>query len=329
MKTETLLQMGSPIPLPDGKKIRHEISTGLSFVETSVRNLSGHRPNLPQALKLYAIGSGRLRALLSTLDELPQNVFDAKTLGYNATKDGLYTPEHPDVIAWTRQFEQRATEKGIFTTLIATHPAPSIKKAITVGALWHRFSEFMPWFLCQASAMVSTNEKRHYVMQTAFEELGMRDAAEIHADMFWSAANLAGATISDRDRIRLQSTPTSVLERLRTYLFESHSDSEILGLLLGLEIPAIENIETLLASLSHNSDLGEKLAAHKFFRLHRQIEIEHVRLTVANFLRFCGTEDERALFIRGFDKGLEFWLQFWTSAAAAISTELAKGVQSA
>lgn len=316
------------ISTPDAKRVRHVISEGLSFVESCVRNLSGGRPDLPQALKMYSIGVGKIKSLVKALDEVSETN-EAERAGYNGTKESTYTANHPDVVSWTQEFERRVSEKNIFDTFVALHSAASREKSATVGVLWHRFSEFMPWFLCQAAATVSNNEKRHYVIQTAFEELGMRDAGEIHPDMFWTAAQTAGVTVEDRERIRLVQEPTAVLNGLRSALLGTRTDAEVLGLLLGLEIPAIENIETILKSLSHDDETAIKLNEHKFFKLHRQIEIEHVRLTVANFLRFCTTEAEKTLFIKGFDSGLEFWRQFWTTAATTISCEAARSEESA
>ncbi len=265
--------------------------------------------------------------LVKDLDQVVESN-EAKQAGYSGTKEATYTLEHPEVMAWTHQFEQRATEKKIFDLFTSLHAEPSREKATIVGVLWHRFSGFMPWFLCQAAAMVSSNEKRHYVIQTAFEELGMRDASEIHPNMFWNAAQIAGVTSEARERIRSTKEPAEALTLLRTALSDSQSDAEVLGLLLGLEIPAVENIETILASLCYSEEVAKKLNEHKFFKLHRQIEIEHVRLTVSNFLRFCTTEKDKHLFIKGFDHGLEFWLQFWTTATSVISHEMVRNKKS-
>ena len=59
--------------------------------------------------------------------------------------------------------------------------------------------------------MVSTNEKRHYVIQTAFEELGMRDAREIHPDI-WQVVKTAGVTDRDRERVLLADLPAKAVE---------------------------------------------------------------------------------------------------------------------
>ena len=318
----------STITLNNSKRIRHEISSALSFIESCVRNLSGGKPDLPQALKMYSIGTGKLKSQVKALDQVTESN-GADLSGYSETKEATYTSEHPGIVTWTHEFGRKVEEKKIFDVFTTLHAEPSQEKARVVGVLWHRFSDFMPWFLCQAAAKVSSNEKRHYVIQTAFEELGMRDAGEIHPDMFWKAAQIAGVTDEARDRIRSASEPAEALNGLRAALSATQSDAEILGLLLGLEIPAVENIETILASLSHGDTVARQLNDHKFFKLHRMIETEHVRLTVANFLRFCSSENDKALFIKGFDRGLEFWERFWTTAANEISCEAARSAASA
>lgn len=310
-------------------RIRHTISTGLSFIETAVRNLSGNNPDRPKALKIYSVGSDRLHAALVELDMAQAKPLNAESLGYNGIQEQTFTADHPAVIEWTRSFEKLTAESAIFQDFEKNHPEPSRERAIVVGSLWHRFSAFMPWFLCQAAAMVSTNEKRHYVIQTAFEELGMRDAREIHPEMFWNAAEAAGVASDDRERVLSNPEPTNVLADLRSALLSYTTDEEVLGILLGLEIPARENIETVYSSLAHNKELRSSLDQHKFFCLHRQIETEHVRLTISNFLRFCATEDQKSRFVRGFNDGLRFWRRFWDSASAMIACEKAHGVRRA
>jgi hypothetical protein len=169
--------------------------------------------------------------------------------------------------------------------------------------------------------MVSTNEKRHYVIQTAFEELGMRRADKIHPELFWSTVELSGATKDDLMRITSNGRVGSALQTLKKGLLSYKSDASVLGILLGLEIPAVENIETIYNALAYSNDLKNQLDSSEFFILHRQIEIEHVRLTVSNFLRFCPDENSRKIFIDGFDDGIEFWSRFWTDVSLAILDE--------
>ena len=243
------------------------------------------------------------------------------SMGYTRIKESTYSFDHPEVKAWTEFFEQETLKRNIFSRFFELNPVPSSARAVAVGTQWHRFSEFMPWFLCQAAALVPTNPIRHYVIQTAFEELGMRDSTEIHSDLFWRTTESVGVTCNDRQRLSQYEPVSSALNFLKEELLGMKNYAEILGIMLGLEIPAKENIEAIFLSLS-NSKLDEaKLRKTKFFTLHRQIEIEHVRLNVANFLRFCPEISERDLFLVGFNKGLMFWEQFWSGISQLISLE--------
>jgi hypothetical protein len=275
-------------------------------------------------MRMYAVGAAKIKAAIDELDQAARSISPDPLAGYSGTIENTYTAGHEEIGKWTQKFEADVETLNIFSQFESACPK-SHARAVVIGSLWHRFSTFMPWFLCQAAAMVSTNEKRHYVIQTAFEELGMRDAREIHPDMFWEVAKTAGVTDRDRDQVLSAELPAKAIEFLRLKLKGYSSDEEVLGILLGLEIPAEENIETVFKSLAHTDALSSTLNETKFFRLHRQIESEHVRLTISNFLRFCETEDERIRFTRGFRDGLMFWQLFWGSAQAMINDEGAAG----
>jgi hypothetical protein len=324
----------------DLEKLRHELSNGKALMTTAFNLATSDEPDFVEARALFRMGDEKATSTLGHLDEAiatkvekqshsAASTISAERLGYNGTEEAIYTAEHPDVLLWTKKFEARTRNAAIFQTMIQTHNTSSKERANVVGVLWHRFSEYMPQFLCQAAAQVSTNQIRHYVIQTAFEELGMRDSTEIHPDMFWQSALSAGVTAQDKDRLENDTRVNKTLNVLKEALSSSKTDSEILGMLLGLEIPAIENIEMIYQSLAHTEELRSTLAQSKFFALHRQIEIEHVRLTVANFIRFCTTSADKADFIKGFENGLEFWQTYWNAVSAAITAEKTRGVSHA
>lgn len=232
---------------------------------------------------------------------------------YNGLTEASYPSSHPLVTEWMNFFVSRFRERKIFEEF-NSDLAKTKARSRSVALSWHQFSEFMPYFLCQASAMMSNNQKRHYVIQTAFEELGMRDAQKIHHEMFWSAVQ----KIDPQCTVEKLPQIENELSLLKKKLLSSENDSYILGLLLGLEGPAEENIETLFESLAYDSTAQTKLEATEFFVVHRQIEIEHVKLTVSNFLRFCEDESSQAEFITGFDAGIDFWQSFWSSTKAIV-----------
>lgn len=247
--------------------------------------------------------------------------FKVPELNYEGVKEVTYTTSHPDVIRWSQVFTDRFQSLRIFERFLEDHPEQSPAKARVVGVHWHNFSDAVPWVLCQLSALLADNHKRHYAIQTAFEELGMRDEAEIHADLFWHTARLAGLTDEDRVRLLADKGMRKAMEFLRKAVLSCKTDSEVLGLLLGLEIPARENIETIFSSLEHRPELAKPLAQTKFFKFHRVIESEHIRLTVANFLRFCKTDREKAEFTHGCDLGLRFWESYWSGMSKLVAKE--------
>ena len=233
----------------------------------------------------------------------------AKALGYNGTIEGIYTIEHPEVVKWTNYFHKKIQERKIFENFHAKL-CRNILTARIVSTGWHAFSGFMPAFLCRAASMMSTNLARHYVIQTAFEELGMRDHKQIHADLFWNAAKSIGITSEDsilEENGKLKKS----LNFLKNQLMSYSCDMQVFGILLGLEMPAIENIETIYSAMSYNNFAKSILDKDLFFILHREVEIEHVRLTVANFLRFQKTRQDIDNFIEGFTDGVNFWDKFW------------------
>ncbi len=336
---ETLQESTAEMRMLNLEELRHELSNGKALVTTALNLATSDAPDVAEARDLFKIGNEKIAHSLESIDEAiaaksekkapVAATLSAERLGYNGTEEAIYTAEHPDVLLWTKKFEARTRNAEIFQPMNQMHATASKEQATVVGVLWHRFSEYMPQFLCQAAAQVSTNQIRHYVIQTAFEELGMRDSTEIHPDMFWQSAISAGVTVQDKERLENDANINETLTVLKDALSNCTTDAEVLGMLLGLEIPAIENIETIYQSLAHTEELRASLAQSKFFSLHRQIEVEHVRLTVANFLRFCTTPGDKTDFIKGFESGLEFWQTFWNAVSTRITAEKTRGVSHA
>lgn len=231
-------------------------------------------------------------------------------LGYNAVNDHIYTMESEVIKEWTRFFTDRAYQVLDFSKFHKEVPR-SNAKAVAVSTQWYQFSAFMPYFLCQAAAFMSTNEKRHYVIQTAFEELGMRDVDEIHPEMFKQCCVEAGIPGEMFQKLSAHEPVQALLLRLNDLMLASQDDDYIMGMLLGLELPAEDNISSIFHSCAFDSTAEAKLRTHKFFKLHMALECEHVRLTVSNFLRFSLATEAKNQFIAGFDEGIRFWVDYW------------------
>ncbi len=240
---------------------------------------------------------------------------------YTPTQEKIFKMDHPEVVSTTALFHAEVMSRQIFERFEITAGDQSYEKAVAVAGAWHAFSEFMPWFLCEASARVSNNRIRHYVIQTAFEELGMRREDEIHHEMFWSAAEEVGIGRNVRDRYSRDPKVMGALQMLRETILNTTSDAEILGLLLGLEMPAEENIDTVFFSMSYSEEAERRLGETHFFKIHKMIEIEHVRLTISNYLRFCGTDKRKAQYRTGFEAGTHFWDKFWTACGDLVLQE--------
>lgn len=233
-----------------------------------------------------------------------------------------YDYGHPDVVFWTRFFSDRAKKLDLFANIDATiRSRRSRAAAETMGQTWCQFTRHVPKFITRAVSLTNDPERQHHLIQIAYDELGGSDKKVIHSNLFLEALS----------KIDIHFAPGSslvsiydVLAVLDTILADAESEEAIIGLLLSFEIVAQENIEMLFECLSFDASSRETLSASRFFQIHRQDETEHIRHSVANFLRFCTTETHRADFLRSFDEGLKFWELFWdrTSRLINVATNL-------
>lgn len=246
-----------------------------------------------------------------------ENDLDLPSILNDRVLDRKFTLDHPEVLEWTKFFYKRANVEKIFKEITENPLFSSEISAHVVGKMWHSFSEFMPKYLCSSAAKVNSNEIRHYIAQVAFEELGSRNIDHLHSKLFYNCLEMANVP----DGISEIFNAEVPLEFLWQELQKTESTEKILGISLGLEMPAVENIETIFNSLAHNSDVSEKLSKSLFFRIHRVNEEEHIRLNVANFLRFCPSEDQKVNFISGFDVAIKFWNNFWSNANGEIKQQ--------
>ena len=222
----------------------------------------------------------------------------------NQTADSK--PQNRELVTnWTKRFYEMAFPNDIFGPVQASPFLGTQKSVLIIGNQWHQFSQFMPWFLCQAAANVSTNAARTAIARIAWEELGSGIRGEIHADQFLDCVKIAG---SESVTIPLPGPRTGDLEE--ALLKSRGNDSYIFGMCLGLEIVAIENIETIFESLAVSTDVR---------RVNEEGHIEH---SVNNFLRFCLTDHQKQEFMKGFHLAVNFWQNFWHEAASQLAKEI-------
>lgn len=230
-----------------------------------------------------------------------------------------YAADSPEVIHWSSHFQRRASAGAPFARIKESlGGSRSRETAAVVGASWLSFSTWLPSFLTLSAARVEENLVRHYLIQIAYEELGGRRSDEIHCHLFAQA--LAGVGIGEPELAALDAGALSdIYDDFYGTLLGAESTAEILGLNLGVEIIAEENIETLFSLLAYSDAAAEALNRSVFFRMHRAIEEEHLRLSVSNFLMFCGGDREKQLFSEGFDRAISFWRSFWDRNHLLIS----------
>ncbi len=232
-----------------------------------------------------------------------------------------YCKDSPDVIYWTRYFTKRANIPNIFAEIGKRISTKKFLHAKIVGTFWHHFSALAPQIMSMAAAKVDNNLMRHYIVQIIFEELGTRDYRCIHSDLFLDALEMIGVSYSARKILVRKHLTKLGFFNLTQIMSEAKSNAEVLGILLGLEINANENIQTIFDSLAYDQKSEELLKATPFFKIHRIAEDEHIRLDVANFLRFCKTDHEKDEFIKGFDLAVGFWRIYWNGMASVIDQE--------
>ena len=231
-----------------------------------------------------------------------------------------YAYEHPSFEATLRKYSQLSSKLNVFEDILSC-PSDFIKAKV-VAKHWYQFSRFVASWLCLGASKVSSNNIRHYAIQTAFEELGMNSEKDIHADMFASAIESVGVYSHNLDPLYFDSKIEILLDNLFAAMQTAKTDGFVLGLFLGLEIPAKENIGTVFRSLCYYDGAEEDLAKTKFFKIHFQVEAEHIQLSIANFLRFsAGSKLQETEFDKGFKVSLNFWNQFWKQTLKSIKIE--------
>lgn len=232
-----------------------------------------------------------------------------------------YDMNSAEVIQWTKYFKKRANIPEIFQETGKRISSKKFLHAEIIGTFWHHFSALAPQVMSIASAKVDNNLMRHYIVQIIFEELGTRNYRLIHSDLFLDAIESIGVTTERRKELVNKYLAKLGLNDLTSIMNEAKSNSEILGILLGLEIDANENIQTIFDSLAYNEEIAQEVKDTPFFTIHRIAEDEHIRLDVANFLRFCKTDQEKECFTYGFDKAVLFWKKYWGEMASIIDME--------
>jgi hypothetical protein len=243
------------------------------------------------------------------ISEHPRYLIPEHTYGY----------DHPDVIFWTKHFMEQANKRNVFTNINATiNINSSLTAAETMAKAWYIFSCYVPSFITKAVAQTNDPERQHHLIQIAYDELGGKDKNYIHSKLFLEAIEQVKIELAhDTSLHHIEET----LNTLNETLANTKSQHGIVGLLLSFEIIAEENIETLFKGLCYDESCENLLSNTPFFKIHRTDESEHIRHSVANYLRFCKTQQAADEFQHSFDKGVDFWQRFWDQCARLITIE--------
>jgi hypothetical protein len=212
-----------------------------------------------------------------------------------------------------------AEKRYVFANISATLAGKRcFTAAETMAAAWYDFTRYVPVFLTKAVSQTDDPERQHHLIQIAYDELGGADKSRIHSKLFLEAIASVGI------RIKPCMSGSSVKEITRVLdkaLVQTKSQYGIIGLLMSFEIIAEQNIETLFEGLCYSDECRATLSDTLFFSIHRMDESEHIRHSVANYLRFCETDTQREEFKRSFDEGIDFWHRFWDQTARLINLE--------
>ena len=235
------------------------------------------------------------------------------------TAEETYDKNNAEVIYWTDFFLNESKKKNVFINI---QEVLSTKNNFTTAqvfaGVWHEFTRFVPGFLTRAVIIANEPEWQHYFIQIAYDELGGRDIENIHSRLFEKIIDQEKITFHlDKNRYQI----THVLDEITGDLNNSTTLYEIGGLLLSFEIVAEQNIEMLFTGLCYKEDLKNSLSESKFFKIHRTNESEHIRHSIADYIRLCKEDHEKRQFCLSFDKGLQFWQRFWDQMARLALAE--------
>ncbi len=219
-----------------------------------------------------------------------------------------------DINSWTSFFYEKANRYEIFDSTLNSLNFKTKESASIIGNKWLHFSNLMPKVLCLLASKVESNQARMRILQIAWEELGEGKAKQIHAEIFKSCITMADVNFNDKS-----SNANRQLEKYAEGNFRS--TSEIFGLGLGLEIIAVQNIETLFNGLAYDPILASNLKETEFFQIHFQNEEGHIRHCIESFMKYCPEKINKIDFIIGFEKGLEFWKLFWDEVANELRSQ--------
>jgi hypothetical protein len=111
---------------------------------------------------------------------MSNQIIETGTTALETVNELDFTFDHPEVGKHTDRFFGLQKWASLFDAFDGIQK-PSRDLAVVLGTFWCVFSALMPRFASRAAGMIRDNLKRHFVIQTRFEELGGGDGDQIHA----------------------------------------------------------------------------------------------------------------------------------------------------
>lgn len=238
------------------------------------------------------------------MNELNEKYLIAENIDFDAN----------DFNSWVSYFYEKAAKAQVFNATLNCLNYKTKESASVIGNKWLQFSNLMPKILCLLASKVDSNQARMRILKIAWEELGQGQTIHIHPEIFKKCLELAD--------VKLNETNTFANEYLEKYAEgKFRSNSEVFGLGLGLEIIAVENIETVFSGLAFDSIVASNLKETEFFKIHFENEEGHIKHCIESFMKYCPDNTSKNDFLIGFENGLRFWKLFWNEVAEELKAQ--------
>lgn len=217
------------------------------------------------------------------------------------------------------QFTSNQKINSIFENLLETIFCNPEESHEIVGARWLIFSREMPTILqLMAANLPDTSKSKKNIDRIHFEEIGEGDNEQVHSALYRNSLLRTG--MQERRLVQLcEKYPVTELDELKLKVMHA-CPSVTMGIALGLELVAVENIYFLAVSFMNRGKNGEQLQSDPFFQLHFKNEVSHIQSNFENYLHLK-SKIEQYKYTEGVRYALEFWLKFWQQTIIYIRKE--------
>lgn len=213
--------------------------------------------------------------------------------------------------AWIRYFNDKLVDSNHLNPFHSFHPTHHHAQVISV--CWHSLSQYIPWFLYQATARVQNKEFCHSMIRSAYEELGLCNYQNVHSDLFFDACKPLAISQDLQETVLAGREIEQCLRFLTQLLNNTKADQEVLGLFFCLIMAEKANLEFMLKVLD-SQPLVHDLKKHSYFMSHQNNYTGFLDFSIELFMTSCQDVADKEFYIRGFEQGLQFWNEFWSAS---------------